>query len=239
MATLWKLSKTFSSQTFLRVERSGVPRVLCLDAVFAVTEAPSQSICVQRVCSELTFRRDVGCHQHTSSNTAQSLITCLTLTFALAFISLPPDLWTGILQKQAHVCCHGCNPEAFHLWPVRLFLRGNGDLTQEMRPSYATYSSSDIKEGDLSPDQPERAMNQFLKREQGSLLFSSRQAWSFHFLRPQKTSVQMRPELLLLTGETEADRLRCKHLTFGSPPKKIGPAVFPSHMHFLCIIWFS
>lgn len=97
--------------------------VPCLDAAFAVTEAPSRSVCVQRVCSPLTFRHDVGCLRHTSSNNDPKLIFRSTLTFALAFISLPADLWTGILQKQAHVCCHGCNLEVRHLWPVRLFLK--------------------------------------------------------------------------------------------------------------------
>lgn len=111
------------------------------------------------------------------------------------------------------------------------------DFTSESgdgeRSGNFSYSSSNIKEGGLSPYHWEQALNPYLKWEQHILLFSASEAWygmvgslifspSIKDQRPGETSASTF-QLLLLTVETEA-RLRCKSLWFGSRPRMLGPA---------------
>ena len=111
------------------------------------------------------------------------------------------------------------------------------DFTSESgdgeRSGNFSYSSSNIKEGGLSPYHWEQALNPYLKWEQHILLFSASEAWygmvgslifspSIKDQRPGETSASTF-QLLLLTVETEV-RLRCKSLWFGSRPRMLGPA---------------
>lgn len=67
-------------------------------------------------------------HTHNKAQTNNLLHFDLYFGFHL---TLPWPL-NGNIEKHAHVYGQGCNPEASDLWPVRLFHRGNNDLTQEM-----------------------------------------------------------------------------------------------------------
>lgn len=161
-------------------------------------------------------------HTHNKAQTNNLLHFDLYFGFHLP---LPWPL-NGNIEKQANVYCQGCNPEGSDLWPVRLFHRGNNDLTQEMSrvlmwPQKVVtvwdWAISATARGRFVPRSPRTSIEPILKMGTASstILFK----WGmviFIFSPPMKdqraaSASASTCQLLLLTAETEA-RLRCKHL---------------------------